>query len=170
MNKELSRRSFLKATGALGLLLPVNRILRVDRILDTPPVIPRPFNLYIKVVGIISTPAMASQIQQALLNSGLRPQLENKLLQLAATDVETSITAFEWRLKVIQADGEVSVYPKLVISGLTTRSNDQLLGSLDSYIVEVKTRLRSLASSFPATSITRWHYHLSTGSVDEVEL
>lgn len=61
------------------------------------------------------------------------------------------------------------MYPKLVILFETTRSEAQIRAALDGFIPQAKQRIRDLVDTDPQTSIVSWHYHLSTGRVDEVE-
>lgn len=63
----------------------------------------------------------------------------------------------------------IQVYPKLVIDLETTRSLDQIHRALDDVYEDFKTRLRQMADADPQTTIVGWHFHLSTGPVDEIE-
>lgn len=63
----------------------------------------------------------------------------------------------------------IQVYPKLVIDLETTRSLDQIHRALDDVYEDFKTRLRRMADADPQTTIVGWHFHLSTGPVDEIE-
>ncbi len=63
----------------------------------------------------------------------------------------------------------VQVYPKIVIDLETTRTEDQIADALNDVYPAFKNRLRQMADADPQTTIIGWHYHLSTGSVDEVE-
>ena len=63
----------------------------------------------------------------------------------------------------------MQVYPKLVIDLETTRTEEQIEAALDAVYDVFKDRLRRLADADPQTTIVGWHYHLSVGSVDELE-
>ena len=64
---------------------------------------------------------------------------------------------------------ELEIYPKIVILLETTRSEDVIRAALDDFYGAAKTKIRSLVASDPQTSIISWHFHLSTGSVEELE-
>lgn len=63
----------------------------------------------------------------------------------------------------------LQVYPKLVIDLETTRTEEQIASALDDVYPALKARLRQMADADPQTTIVGWHFHLSTGPVDEVE-
>jgi hypothetical protein len=64
---------------------------------------------------------------------------------------------------------EMQIYPKIVIDLETTRTEKQIRQALDDLYPDFKQRIRALVASDPKTTIVGWHYHLSTGSVDEDE-
>ena len=63
----------------------------------------------------------------------------------------------------------IQVYPKIVIDLETTRSEAAIRNALDDFFATAKTKIRAIVDADPNTTIIGWHYHLSTGSVDEVE-
>lgn len=63
----------------------------------------------------------------------------------------------------------VEVYPKIVIVLETTRTEQQIQNALDAVFSHFKDRIRQMVNADAQTTIVSWHYHLSTGPVDEVE-
>jgi hypothetical protein len=64
---------------------------------------------------------------------------------------------------------KIQIYPKIVIDLDTTRTEKQIRVALNSLYPGFKQHIRDLVASDPQTTIVGWHYHLSTGSVDEAE-
>lgn len=62
------------------------------------------------------------------------------------------------------------IYPKIVAILETTEGERVIIAALDAFYADAQTRLRSIIDAIPNTTISRWHYHKSDGSVDEVEL
>ncbi len=65
---------------------------------------------------------------------------------------------------------EKQVYPKLVAIIETTRSDEELALALDPSYDSAKAQIRQAFASDTRTTIKRWHFHLSTGAVDEDEV
>lgn len=59
---------------------------------------------------------------------------------------------------------------KLVVEVDTTRDQQEVATRLDGLFEAAKTRVRTLVKNLnPPVTIVSWHYHLSTGAVDELE-
>ena len=59
---------------------------------------------------------------------------------------------------------------KLVVEVDTTRDPNEVATRLDGLFDAAKTRVRQLVRNLnPPITIVAWHYHLSTGAVDEPE-
>ncbi len=123
--------------------------------------------VYPKLVALVATTRTEQQIRNRL--SSLQQEYKDRLQALADADPQTTITGFGYRLKVGMKDGLAEVYPKLVISLDTTRTEDQIRAALNDVFVDLKQAIRALVASDPRTSLVSWHYHLTTGSVDEDE-
>lgn len=118
---------------------------------------------YAKLVVHLDTTRTKQQIRNAL--APVQQEYKTRIQQLIASDPQTTLVDWSYRLKV----GRAEVYPKLVLILDTTRTEDQIRSALDPVYQDLKQSIRNLIASDPQTSIVSWHVHLSTGSVDELE-
>ncbi len=172
MNKHVTRRTFLKTTGAVSAFVAFNTVFPPWALANIEPNSQpvRTAVLRLKIVAYLNTPGSPAQVRQALNDLQLRTKAENKIIALANGDPQTGVPDFDWKLNVDQGTNEIIVYPKLIITVDTTRTDQQLLNALNSYFEDVKSHLRALLVSFPGTSINHWHVHRADGDRDEVEL
>lgn len=63
----------------------------------------------------------------------------------------------------------MEIYPKIVITLDTTRTEAQIRSALDDVYPAFKTRLRQMADEDAETTIVAWDYHLSTGHQHDLE-
>ncbi len=88
---------------------------------------------------------------------------------LAPESVEAS-GAISAATKVLsQTARSEQAYPKLVVEVITTRSRAEIEAVFDTYYGPAQASIRALFASDPETIIDKWHYHNSSGTVEEIE-
>ena len=168
----INRRTFLKGLGVVASYVGISFVVPqpVFSAFLGPSLQARVAELKLKLVANISTSATVAQVRQALSDLNLQTKAQNRIIALANGDPETGVPSFNWRLKIIKSNFGVQVYPKLIITVDTTRTDEQLLGAINEYFNDLKGELRLMCNSFPNTFISSWHVHRIDGAADEREL
>ncbi len=126
------------------------------------------YEIDLKLVLNISTTRTTSQIQNAF--NTVETSAKDFIDLIIDSDQQTTREPFEYRLKVIKSNTNmIQIYPDLVLTIHTTQSKFAIDGVLDNFFGFMKEEIRILAASDTQTTITDWHFHFSTGSVDELE-
>ncbi len=129
---------------------------------------PTTYEIDLKLVLNISTTRTVSQVRNAF--NTVEISAKDFINTIIDNDAQTSRDPFVYRLKVYSTGiNQIQIYPDLILRIHTTRSQFVINNVLDNFFGFMKEEIRTLAASDPETTITDWHFHFSTGSVDEIE-
>ena len=120
-----------------------------------------------KVVFWLDTTASIGQIETAF--QPIEAVFKSEARSLIKSASRVSFVRFEYRLKVSRLiDGNIEVYPKLVITLEITgsRTRRSAIAALDRLMGVLETEVRSRVAASPNTSIVLYRKNLSTGRVE----
>lgn len=122
----------------------------------------------VKFVVSLVTPRSDAQLRAAVISVGTTTKA--KIDELLGTDSKTTRKPFKYRLKIgRQSATQVEIYPKLLLTVETVRSDLVVKVRVSSLFDYLKTQFRTLVASDPLTSIVSYHVHRVGGSTDEAE-
>jgi hypothetical protein len=100
---------------------------------------------------------------------GIQATMKGKVDELLSTDDKTQRRPFEYRLKLARKGTLVQLYPDLILTVDTVRSNSVVRIRVLGLAAFLKTAFREAVAADPQTSIKSWHIHGALGVTDELE-
>ena len=120
---------------------------------------------YVKLVVRLDTSRTEGQIRIRM--AALEQTCRDRLQAVIASDPQTTLDAWSYRLRIAVRGGYGEVYPKLVWTLDTTRTARQIRDVLEPLFDVLKADIRALVATDPQTAIVGWHVHRAHGCFDE---